>query len=309
MFCYPNVYSYQPSSFPQINHSYSGHSGGGGGSGGSISLSSCTIDAGSSSLVQANGGAGGKSDTATSFSCGGGGGGGGVIQIESTNTIGTLDLQVDGGAQPRGGTQPGEAGSVGKVFLDVTQYRLSANCDLGVSGAHTNSRVSLEVKRGGNIVYSVDSMDKTKGCPDHTYKIAGAEPDEYEIRIHGSDKLGVNYFKLDDVTNGGQIRRWGENHCFSNDGTQDCWSGVGAFYPRRGVILKKNGSVDLIKFSGGQRCKRNPTCSSGTCRVGGGACKSNKCCTPVSSLSRFSILKHFILANLLLYLKLDLCYT
>ena len=285
MSCYPIALILNFLLFLNLYSFYSGNSGGGGGSGGSISLSSCTIDAGSSSLVQANGGAGGRAHPSMTWGCGGGGGGGGVIQTESKNTIGTLDLQVDGGSRPGAGGHKGDAGSVGKVFLDVTQYRLFANCDLGVSGGveGTTSRVSLKVKRGGNEVYSVD-MDRPGNCPDHTYKIAGAEPDEYEIRIHGSDKLGVNYFKLEDVTNGGQIRRWGdgENYCLSNDGTQDCWSGVGAFYPRRGVRLHNDGSVDLIKFSGGQRCKRNPTCSSGSCTVGGGSCTSNKCCTPVS---------------------------
>lgn len=40
-----------------------------------------------------------------------------MIQTESTNTVGTLVLQVNGGAPPSGGRKPGAAGSVGKVFL------------------------------------------------------------------------------------------------------------------------------------------------------------------------------------------------
>ena len=155
-------------------------------------------------------------------------------------------------------------------------------------------------------MYSVNSMAKTSGnCPRHTFEVAGqTEPHEYKIEIHGSNKLGVNYFTLEDVTNNsGEIRRWGDDgdgkgYCLSNDGTDDCWSGVGAFYPRRGVILKKNGSVDLIKFSGGQRCKRNPTCSSGTCTRGGGSCYTSKCCTPVSS-----VLFH-IIYNVLVYINI-----
>ena len=70
--------------------------------------------------MQANGGAGGRADysfSASSVICGGGGGGGGIIKTETLNTIGTLVLQVDGGAPPSGGGKPGEAGSVGKVFL------------------------------------------------------------------------------------------------------------------------------------------------------------------------------------------------
>ena len=98
---------------------HSGYSGGGGGSGGSISLSACTIESGSSSLVQANGGAGGRSrySSTSESNCGGGGGSGGVIQTEMINTVGTLVLQVDGGAPPSAGRKPGVAGSVGKVFL------------------------------------------------------------------------------------------------------------------------------------------------------------------------------------------------
>jgi len=101
---------------------HSGYSGGGGGSGGSISLSSCTLDAGSSSLVQANGGAGGRSRDTVNSNAGGGGGGGGIIKTETLNTIGTLVLQVDGGAPPSGGRKPGDAGSVGKVFLVSRLY-------------------------------------------------------------------------------------------------------------------------------------------------------------------------------------------
>ena len=111
-----SIYS-QPSSFSQ-----SGFSGGGGGSGGSISLSACTIDAGPSSLVQANGGAGGKSLGTHSVDCGGGGGGGGVIEMTSANNVlGTLVLQVFGGDPPSGGNRPGVAGSAGKVFLVSAQ--------------------------------------------------------------------------------------------------------------------------------------------------------------------------------------------
>ena len=109
---------------------YSRFSGGGGGSGGSISLSACTIDAGSSSLVQAKGGAGGKSHTSqcnTCAMCGGGGGGGGIIQTEMANTVGTLVLQVDGGAPPSDGRNPGVAGSIGKVFL-VSSQTLILDC-------------------------------------------------------------------------------------------------------------------------------------------------------------------------------------
>ena len=60
---------------------YSTYSGGGGGSGGSVSISACTITAGSSALVQANGGAGARSKYTSNaeYNCGGGGGGGGVI--------------------------------------------------------------------------------------------------------------------------------------------------------------------------------------------------------------------------------------
>ena len=191
---------------------------------------------------------------------------------------------------------------------ETQAYSLVAQCDLGVSGEGTNSRVSLEVKHdNGNVddFYEMDS--RSAGCPDHTFEVDGRqEPDQYEIRIHGNDKLGVNYFFLFDATNEVEIRRWGdgENYCFSNDGTQDCWSGVGAFYPRRGIILERSGSVDLIKFSGGQRCKRNPTCSSGSCVNGGGSCSiTAKCCSPVSSvLFHIFIFLYILLANLLLYL-------
>jgi len=75
------------------------------------------MDAGSSSLVQANGGNGGRSRRTFGTNCGGGGGGGGVIKTEMINTVGTLVLQVDGGAQPSAGRKKGEAGNVGKVFL------------------------------------------------------------------------------------------------------------------------------------------------------------------------------------------------
>ena len=68
---------------------YSDYSGGGGGSGGSVSISACTITAGSSALVQANGGAGARSKYAIStfsmLNCGGGGGGGGVIVTKVRN--------------------------------------------------------------------------------------------------------------------------------------------------------------------------------------------------------------------------------
>ena len=113
---------------PQISF-YSGYSGGGGGSGGSISLSACTISAGPSSLVQANGGAGGRSRRTSSSNtdCGGGGGGGGVIEMKSAINVGTLVLQVDGGAPPSGGRNPGVAGSVGKVFL-VSSQTLILDC-------------------------------------------------------------------------------------------------------------------------------------------------------------------------------------
>ena len=192
------------------------------------------------------------------------------------------------------------------------QYKLSANCDFNWDGEGTNSRVSLKVKRGSTVVNSasVDSMDKPGGCPSHTFNVTGAEPDEYEIRIHGGDKLGVSYFKLEDITNGGEIRRWRpswgtvEGWCFSNNGRDDCWDVVvsGAGFPILGVKLYKNGSDTRIKFSGGSRCRGNQSCSSGSCKVGGGRCGPTKmCCTPVSSLSFLSILKHIILANLLLY--------
>jgi len=115
LFCTPilNLLLFLKSSFN------SGYSGGGGGSGGSISLSSCTVDAGSNSLVQANGGAGGRSRRISpgELNCGGGGGGGGIIKTETLNTVGTLLLQVDGGSRPSAGRKKGDAGRVGKVFL------------------------------------------------------------------------------------------------------------------------------------------------------------------------------------------------
>jgi len=118
VFCYPIQRLFLSTFFFSSNQSfYSGNSGGGGGSGGSISLSACTIESSSSSLVQANGGAGGRSRRTSGSNCGGGGGGGGIIKTEMINTVGTLVLQVDGGAQPSGGRKPGDAGSVGKVFL------------------------------------------------------------------------------------------------------------------------------------------------------------------------------------------------
>lgn len=189
------------------------------------------------------------------------------------------------------------------------QYRLSANCDLlGRSGEGTTSQVSLNVKRDGWTVVDgwIPNMDKTSGncpsnqvcnsvnCPDHTFELAGAEPDEYEIKNHGSDELGVSYFKLDDVTNGGEIRRWGsaddnEGWCLSNDAYAYCfYSIVGARHPRQGIRLHKNGTVDLIKFSGGKPCNSNQVCSSSSCVFGGGSCGIlNECCSPVSSLSCF----------------------
>jgi len=180
------------------------------------------------------------------------------------------------------------------------QYRLSFNCDFyGYSGEETTSQVSLNVKRDGWTVVDgwIPNMDKTSNnCPDHTFELAGEEPDEYEIKNHGSDELGVDYITLEDATNGGEIRRWvpnGDNEgwCLSNDAQASCFiSIVGARWPRQGIRLHNDGSVDLIKFSGGKSCNANQVCSSSNCASGGGSCKWPKlCCSPVSSLSCFII--------------------
>ena len=75
---------------------YSAFSGGGGGSGGSVSISACTITAGSSALVQANGGAGARSKYAISAFkiCGGGGGGGGVVVTKVSHHLSKTDISL-----------------------------------------------------------------------------------------------------------------------------------------------------------------------------------------------------------------------
>ena len=135
-------------------------------------------------------------------------------------------------------------------------------------------------------------MDKTNDCPNHTFEVTGqTEPDELIVKNHGNDELGVTSFTLFDVTNGGQIKHWSpsngeEGLCLSDDGRADCWYWVnGANYPNLGVILKKDGSYERIRFSGGTRCSKNGACSSGSCQAGGGSCNwPTKCCTPVSSV-------------------------
>jgi len=137
-------------------------------------------------------------------------------------------------------------------------------------------------------------MAKTSGnCPRHTFEfelLAGGEPDEYELKIHGNDALGVDQFFLYDAINGGEIRRWGddggEGYCFSNNGLAGCWSEIsGAQFPILGVKLYKNRSIDRIKFGGGTQCRGNQSCSSGRCVKGGGKCGiGKKCCAPVSSV-------------------------
>ena len=168
---------------------------------------------------------------------------------------------------------------------ETQQYKLTFNCDLGVSNEGTGSRVSLNVIRGGSTM-SIESMDKTNNCPDHTFVVDdGQEPDQYEIRIHGSDALGVDYFTLYDATNGGEkIRRWGAvdggGWCFSTDGQEGCWSVSGAEFPNRGVKLYKNGSSSArIRFGSGTRCIKDGACSSLNCKYGGGSCgRTRKCC-------------------------------
>jgi len=181
----------------------------------------------------------------------------------------------------------------------VTQkYRLSANCDFFAAyGEGTDSQVSLNVKRNGLTVVGgwIPAMDKTDDCPDHTYELAGEEPDELIVKNHGNDELGVSSFTLYDETNGGEIRRWspsngGEGWCLSSKshGLDECWywdEVIGAHYPNLGVILKKDGSHERIRFSGGTRCSLNGACSSLDCKAGGGDCDwPVKCCKPVSSV-------------------------
>lgn len=160
---------------------------------------------------------------------------------------------------------------------------------MGVNGEGTNSRVSLEVKRDGVVVYTVNNMNKAGGCPNHSFYVAGPDPDEYKIEIHGGDGLGVDYFILEKY--GSQIKSWGaeggEGWCFSTNGRASCWSTVsGAKFPIRGVTLNDDESVDRIKFSGGSRCRGNQSCSSTRCVVGGGECGilEGLCCAPVSAL-------------------------
>ena len=71
---------------------YSTYSGGGGGSGGSVSISACTITAGSSALVQANGGTGARSARDEYGICGGGGGGGGVVVTKVSHHLSKTDI-------------------------------------------------------------------------------------------------------------------------------------------------------------------------------------------------------------------------
>ena len=164
----------------------------------------------------------------------------------------------------------------------------------------TTSDVSLNVKRGGNEVYSVKNMKpipsgENARCPNHTFELAGGEPDEYELKIHGNDALGVDQFYLHDATNGGVIRSWGagegwggEGWCFSTNGLAGCWSEIsGAKFPILGVKLYKSGSdsSERIKFGGGTQCRGNQSCSSDRCVKGGGKCGiGKKCCSPVSSV-------------------------
>jgi len=189
------------------------------------------------------------------------------------------------------------------------EYRLSADCNLcnnHQNAEGTTSDVSLKVKRGGIEVYSVGSMNMKPhtdggGCPDHTFRLDyRGEPDEYEIRIHGADELGVNYFTLHDATNDGEIRRWGNNRkefsysdggeegwCLSTEGRSNCWEycSIGAGFANLGVKLYKNGSDSRIKFGGGSKCGGNQVCSSGECNRGGGACNwPTMCCAPVSTV-------------------------
>ena len=164
------------------------------------------------------------------------------------------------------------------------QYRFSANCDLGSTHEGTRSQVSLKVKRGGNEVYSVDSMDKPGTCPSHTFQLAGVQPDEFILENHGNDGLGVKYFVLEDVTNDGEIQRWDDQaYCFSTDGKEECWSNIhAAWYPIKGVTLYKSGSVDKLKFSRGEKCKHKPSCSSGKCGLNKGGCDILTICCNVS---------------------------
>jgi len=168
----------------------------------------------------------------------------------------------------------------------VTQeYMFSADCQLGKNGEETTSRVALDVKRGGYTQVWIEDMDKPGGCPRHTFELAGAEPDEFEIKIHGNDALGVDYFTLWDETNGGRIKRWGADGgggwCFSSDGTDGCWAQVsGANFPIIGVTLYKDGSEERIKFDNFKRCRGNQSCSSNYCSAYLGYCGTKKCCVP-----------------------------
>jgi len=108
--------------------------------------------------------------------------------------------------------------------------------------------VSLEVKKDGEVVYAVDNM-LTSSCPNHSFYVAGSDPNEYKIQIHGDNALGIDYFKL--KKNGSQIKKWGGTGgggwCFSNDNMEGCWDDVsGASYPIEGLILDQDGSTSRI---------------------------------------------------------------
>jgi len=111
--------------------------------------------------------------------------------------------------------------------------------------------VSLEVKRDGVVVYTVNNM-LSSSCPNHSFYVvseAGLDPDEYKVQIHGGNALGVDYFKL--KKNGSQIEKWGGTGgggwCFSNNNMEGCWNDVsGASYPIEGLILDQDGSTSRI---------------------------------------------------------------
>ena len=148
--------------------------------------------------------------------------------------------------------------------------------------------MSLNVIKGGSAKEWIPYMDKTDGCPDHTFgndalAIAGGEADEYQIYIYESDALGVDYFTLHDATNPREIRRWGaggdgEGWCLSSNSMDDCWAQVsGANFPNIGVKLYIDGSSERIRFGSRARCKKDGACSSLDCATGNG-CGFKKCC-------------------------------
>ena len=170
-------------------------------------------------------------------------------------------------------------------------YFFVAECDLaGQSNEGTSSRVSLEVKRDGIVVYSLDTMDSTSianesgRCPGEMFYLEGGAPDELKIQIHGSDGLGVDYFALFDM-NGVEIQRWGAagggGWCFSTDSREGCWASIsGADYPSKGLRLYADGTTARHRFGTSSRCNQDEVCSSNDCKVGGGSCSSSKCCAP-----------------------------